>query len=76
MTAIQRKYQQLADSFTHPFILTVFGRGPYPPCLYQSVRDYFVAVAGATTAEHELAVRRQEDAETLMRIVLNAGERR
>jgi hypothetical protein len=64
--------QQLGDSLTRTYILVVFGSGPYPKCLYQSVRDYFVAVAGATPAELELADRRREHAEALMRTLLNA----
>jgi hypothetical protein len=72
MTPNQRRFQQLADTFTQKYIQVVFGSGPYPPCLYQSVRDYFVAVAGATPAERDLADRRRNDALALMRILQSA----
>ena len=74
MTPNQRKFQQDADSFTHNFILVVFGTGPYPKCLYQSVRDYFVAPAGATPAERDLAERRRKDAAALARTIMNSRE--
>jgi len=41
MTDNQRQFQHSADTVTANFITAVFGDGPYPPCLYQSVRDYF-----------------------------------
>ncbi len=74
MTPNQRKFQQKADSFTHNFIRAVFGTGPYPKCLYQSVRDYFIPVAGATPAEEDLADRRREDAAVLMHTILSSRE--
>lgn len=73
MTPNQRRFQQLGDSLTSNFIRVAFGEGPYPPCLYQSVRDYFVATAGATPAEDERAEARRDHAAQLMRLVLNAS---
>src|SRR5438067_758131 len=61
MTPIQRRFQRLGDSLTTNFIRVVFGEGPYPPCLYQSVRDYFVAV-GNTPLEQDRAEARRDHA--------------
>jgi hypothetical protein len=70
MTPAQRKFQRLGDTLTANFIKVVFGEGPYPPCLYQSVRDYFVAVSNSP-AEIERADARREHAAQLMRLVLS-----
>ena len=72
MTPDQRKFQQLADSFTHSYIFTVLGPGPYPECLYQSVRDYFVSPAGASLEERERARARRERALKLSRALMGA----
>ena len=72
MTPDQRKFQQLADSFTQNYILTMFGLGPYPKCLYQSVRDYFVAPGGASPEERERARARRSRALNLARVVASA----
>jgi hypothetical protein len=71
MTPDQRKFQQVADSFTHSYIFTVLGPGPYPECLYQSVRDYFVAPAGASPEERERARARRERALKLTRALMS-----
>jgi hypothetical protein len=70
MTPNQRSFQQQADTATHYFIEAVFGSGPYPPCLYQSVRDYFTATSGATPAEQALAQMRRERLERIMSILI------
>lgn len=70
MTADQRRYQQLADSFTTGYMKAVFGSGPYPPCLYQSVRDYFTA-RGSSEAERTLAQERRKNALSIMRCAAN-----
>ena len=72
MTLDQRKFQQVADTFTQNYILTVFGPGPYPKCLYQSVRDYFVAPAGASPEDRERARARRNRALSLARVVASA----
>ena len=71
MTPDQRKFQQVADSFTHAYIFTVFGPGPYPECLYQSVRDFFVSQAGASPEERERARARRERALKLTRALMS-----
>jgi hypothetical protein len=59
MTPNQRQFQALGDTLTRNFISVVFGNGPYPPCLYQSVRDYFVAPASSTPEERQRAEARR-----------------
>ncbi len=73
MTPSQREFQQAADQFTHSYIDVVFGDGPYPACLYQSVRDYFAPVAGATPEQRELASQRRDRARRLLLLVQRQG---
>jgi hypothetical protein len=69
MTPTQRRFQQLADTVTQRYIEVVFGSGPYPPCLYQSVRDYFYAPEGATFVEIERARTRREYAKQILLVI-------
>jgi len=73
MTPSQRTFQQLADSFTTKYIHLVFGEGPYPPCLYQSVRDYFYAPAGAGTEELQRANERRQYVRSVMVLLAGRG---
>ncbi len=66
MTPDQREFQRLGDTITTNFINVVFGSGPYPPCLYQSVRDYFVAPGGSTPEDRARARVRRLRIEPLM----------
>lgn len=38
----ERRYLNAADSFTLNFVQALFPEGPYPACLYQSLRAYFL----------------------------------
>jgi hypothetical protein len=72
MSPAQRKYQQAADSFVAGYIRTVFGEGPYPPCLCGAVRSYFFLTGDSSQVARALAHRRQDDAAKLLRVVVNA----
>jgi len=69
MTPTQRRFQQLADTVTQKYIEVVFGSGPYPPCLYQGVRDYFYAT-GADTAELWRAEARRQYARQILTVIM------
>jgi predicted nuclease of predicted toxin-antitoxin system len=73
MTPNQQEFQRLADTLTTNFIAAVFGEGPYPPCLYRSVRDYFVSPAGSTPGERERARSRRSRALRLIQTILNGA---
>jgi hypothetical protein len=75
MTPNQREFQRLGDTITTNFINVVFGSGPYPPCLYQSVRDYFVAPGGSTPEERDRAGARRLRIEPLMRAIADGTVR-
>ena len=70
LTPTQRAFQQYADTLTQQYIKVVFGEAPYPPCLFQSVRDYFFD--GTSPATRERSKVRRAQAAQLMRLVMNA----
>lgn len=72
MTPNQRRFQQLADTFTNGFITAVFGRGPYPPCLCQAVRSYYFS-SDTSQVARELARRRRDDAEKILQVIAGNG---
>jgi len=68
MTNGQRQFQHSADTVTANFITAVFGDGPYPPCLYQSVRDYFFD--GSSPEARARSQVRREQARRLMLVIV------
>jgi len=70
-----RAYLNGADAFTGGYIQGVLGEGPYPPCLYQSVRAYFlpqsVSDIGTPQSATDLkrAQARRDRALAVMRVV-------
>ena len=58
-----RRYVNAADSFTLNFVQTIFPEGPYPSCLYQSIRAYFLP--GSEGAVERAQARRQRALEII-----------